>query len=286
MPAVAERDLEDRKLWDSIIAEKKIPGILHRALEGVWKYRDDPDSLRPLARVTQLTKEDESQRTNRQNRRDGRIAESWVLLSLVMATDLTSLRVGYPIGKDFVYRSCAYLSKTVGMFDEKSGKANKRYQRAFQRLQKSQLMSQLRRAETLEGGLITQKAAVKMMSESLLIALLGGTHNSGEALKKARGDKYQFEKAKQDAKPEDREEKRRRERDNLFASVEAKIAPKAKPAPEAAGEAQSLTVDKSRAEYQRARAAKQLSLVTEHGMDFKQVHEAMRTFPAYEVWAQ
>lgn len=285
--------MADKTLWDELVSSRKMPTVLHKAIKTAWDYRDNPDAIRPLSRVTQLSKSEEA-RTGRQNRRDGRIAESWVLLSLLMNTDLTTLMVGYPKSGKFVHRSCVDLAQMVGKSDT-NGKPSKSFKRAYKRLQDAALLTQKRVADERADGSIYQKASVKSINRDLVVMLIGGTKKAEAMLAKARGEASQYRKKNTEATPQakpviDEAAERAALADAMEAKATTKKAPTPKPAPcpletpVIPMTAVGITEAQAQSIYNLGKDKHMKETLKATGGNMKAGLEAMKAYPSFSDW--
>lgn len=282
----------DSPQWDKIVTPEvrgTLPVILGDMVDNAIAYYADPLSLRPLAAV--MNGKEKGKRTKyrgtnndgtvRKSRSEAREAEVLVMVSILLHMDVTSLRVGTPRkGDAFSHRTCKELAARVSLIDPKTKKPNRRFQRAFTRLQEAGLLNMTRVGTQDKNGRIIQTAAVKSVTEDFAVLLLGGTTADRTRLKRHRDRHSALTRDKRKKPPVSTKPL---ERDALARQIDANNRTRTAAADISKATGFKVTGEEYASMYAMAREAHQRGLMAQ-GADFKQMHEAMKQFPQLGVW--
>ncbi|MGL5482169.1 MAG: hypothetical protein ACRDC7_09760, partial [Aeromonas veronii] len=226
----------------------------------------------------------------RLNRSEAREADVLIMVAILFHTDLASLRVATPKrGGEFINRSCAELSKCIGMYDATGNRPSRKFQRGFARLQSAGILTSVAVSGTNKAGEVRKRNSAKAISEEFLAAVLGG---SNAALRKVKAARIGHSKATRHKRGP---VKPKPTSDALVAlnakAAAVKVRKAAKRlesegvAVEAAAQAAMMMSPEGKAKaYQRARGAYQRDLLNKGHTDFKEVHALMSAFPTIENW--
>lgn len=278
--------------WDKIITPEirgALPAILGDMLDNAIEYYYNPLTLSPLAKVMNPNPKRGAGKfrgtnqdgTTRRARSEAREAEVLVMVAILLHMDVVSLRIGTPTESNgFIHRSCRELAARVSMLDPVTKKPNRRFQRAFRRLQEAGLLTVTRVATKREDGKIVQTNAVKNVSEDFAVLLLGGTSEDRARLKRNRDGQSQKQAhrrapSKKQAKAEQREQLGQRiEHNNRVNSAIKSVA---------ADTGFKMTPDEYRAAYEQAKDAYAHDLRMA-GCHFGEVVQKLREFPPLGEW--
>ncbi|MNM35034.1 hypothetical protein D3C81_457000 [compost metagenome] len=133
---------------------------------------------RELTLLSNLSRKRNHDGMPRQNRSEGREAQSLVLSAILSMTDFASLRVGTPMADgSFRSRSCDELARACGLTrpsrdpEHPEPVASGRFYRALAQLKQAAAITLYEQYEVKEDGSKRARVAIKTVSESFLIVL-------------------------------------------------------------------------------------------------------------------
>lgn len=152
---------------------KRLPKVMAQLLEGAREYYHAPAILPTLSNLNGKANADGSPR---QNRSEGRAAESLVLSAIINHLEFSTLRVGTPKPDgSFVPRSCGELAKVAGLeapdSDPDYPQPSQRFWRAFRRLKLAGAFTVHKQYETKPDGSKRARPAIKAVSMQFLVCL-------------------------------------------------------------------------------------------------------------------
>ncbi|MEQ5769992.1 hypothetical protein NFH98_20690, partial [Halomonas sp. H33-56] len=152
---------------------RRLPRVQQQLLEGARDYYHAPGILPTLSNLSGKANADGSPR---QNRSEGRAAESLVLSAIINHLDFASLRVGTPKPDGtFVSRSCGELARVAGLLapnsDPDHPEPSQRFWRAFRRLKIAGAFTVHKQYEERPDGSKRARPAIKAVSMQFLVCL-------------------------------------------------------------------------------------------------------------------
>ena len=258
-----------------------LPAILQECLDAAFDYYSDPSILLPLAELD-VTRRRDLDGKMRQNRSEAREADCLVIAAIIHSLDLSSLSVGTPKKGEqgFIYRTCKELAEVAGLLHPTTGKPLRKFQRAFDRLQRVGYLGCSAVAKVNASGQVRRRSSAKIVNAELLIALLGATLKAEKLLKRERDKHSQATKARRMKTQDQMEEIQRRNRHKRVSEeAPAKAAPKS-----CKQEAQALTSAAGNQEaYAKARQRYQNDMLAT-GIGHHEILARLKAFPTLENW--
>lgn len=259
-----------------------LPAILQECLDTAFDYYSDPSILLPLAELD-VTRRRDVDGKRRQNRSEAREADCLVIAAIIHSLDLSSLSVGTPKKGEqgFIYRTCKELAEVAGLVHPTTGNPLRKFQRAFDRLQRVGYLGCSVVAKVNASGQVRRRSSAKIVNAELLIALLGATLKAEKLLKRERDKHSQATKGRRLKTQDQMEEIQRQNRHKRVAEeAKAKVAPESekpanKPMTSTAGNQDAYA--KARQRYQNDMLAT--------GIGHHEILTRLKAFPTFENWA-
>lgn len=151
------------------------PKLQQQLIDAAKHYYYTPKDMPLLSNLSRKVNRDG---TPRQNRSEGREAQSLILSAILSMTDFCSLRVGTPMANGtFKSRSCDEIARACGLVEPSDDPsdplpvASQRFHRGLQQLKRAAAIEVFEQYEEKPDGSKRARTAIKTVSANFLIAL-------------------------------------------------------------------------------------------------------------------